>query len=650
MSAERINLGPDTGDTDTSQPEAPRPDFRMPLPLEADIQHESERKARRNRKRRKKVLNNAIVQTIQATSQPPKPARESGTLAMDTGELTLWQRPEDSPQTRASATLGKKVVGISEQSKPEQVADPTSDQAPDRAEVDARFKDSDNIDVQTDHHQDPQSNTEDQNHETSQAETAENTAKADEQPVVRPPFQHEPPAEVLPATPANQGPNPFEQSYEPPQPPAQPPDLMSYRRRFWNEQPALIVTEHTAPHLPELHDYQHQAYEASQSEPTYSASRTQYAEAPASVPLAGNRYESPTPPGYQRTPADVNRAAWTGLFVGWWFGRRGKRKAIEQARKAGVKQGIASAKAGQQVAMPRRTAESYVAPANPRLEAEPLYPYRAPEAGRTVVQPLSVEAHVARRQQAEPLRQLQVAGEAGFVLDRLVSPIAAIAVFDRAVNRPALERVELPSGVRAAAAKVAELLVTKTPDGSSPAARIGNGIERQLGSRELLRLSKDIKIEGISLKEIYKAKRIDEDGLRSIVSTYLAGGDVRKQLAHEVSVKEQSYERDPVLRHQQQDDSGEPKPETGSGRRPRTVLATSDIESGAARASVGQTLGHAFGVVAASTESTARSAGRAIASSAKTAQRDLIDNSNTTDWLSITAVVVLYSIILMLLF
>lgn len=397
---------------------------------------------------------------------------------------------------------------------------------------------------------------------------------------------------------------PIEQLYEPVQPPTQPPDPTSYRRSFWKEQSAFPETSHgeNGGMLPPLHDY-----EQLEQEPSYNSRQTHHIEAPADVPAGSSakRYESDIAPGYQRSTVDVSRAAWTGALVGWWVGRRGKRKAIERAQKAGVKRGVGSVKQQPPLRQRRSTGPSV----QPRLEAEPMHDYYNSERGRTVVQPLSVETHASRR----------------------VPELAAIAVFDRATNRSALERIDVPRPARIAASKAAESVITRLPE-----AVAGAGSERQLGKRELMRLSKDIKVDGVSLKEVFKAKRIDEPGLRAVVETYLRGGDVRQQLTEEIVVKEQSYELDPVIRKQHL--RGERPRQSGSGSR-----------FGAGSGGIGQTIGHALGGVASSTETTARSAGRAIASGAKTAQRDIIDNSNTTDWLSVTAVVVLYSIILILL-
>lgn len=72
--------------------------------------------------------------------------------------------------------------------------------------------------------------------------------------------------------------------------------------------------------------------------------------------------------------------------------------------------------------------------------------------------------------------------------------------------------------------------------------------EQNLQATDLTELAQNIRIDGVSLQEMYTAKRIDEEGLRRIVAEYLRGGDVRKMIASEVMRQQVKYERDPQLR------------------------------------------------------------------------------------------------------
>ena len=621
MSVERINPEASTDGAGSREPTVP---FRVPLAQEAGLAQPVEKKSKRNRKKRKRELNGlAAGQPVESKEEAKDRApRNTGTLAMDGGEFTLWQRPE-GPQHKASARLGEQVVVAArkEETKSEEVK-PAPDERrsvePERP-VSERLEQPEQPEQpeQREEPKQPEPKTEDQKAKPTlewhpqpmiQHQAGEQTSPAEPEPYGE---EEHAPAKIETAPPA----------YEP-APPPQPPDPMSYRRRFWNEPPAPVV-DNRAETLPAPH-----SYESLAQEPAYHTA-AQRVEAPAATPLAGKRFESDMPPGYQRSTADVSRAAWTGLLAGWWIGRRGKRKAVEKARQAGIQEGVQQAKAKQPMPERRRpSAEPSYYP-SPQLEAEPIHTYPSPETGRTVIRPLSAEARdPLRPPEQQPTAVTRVA-------EQIAAPSAAVAVFEQSISHSALEqRVEASSAIKLAAAKAAEAVVIRPPE-----LAVRSGAERRLGKRELMRFAKDIKIDGIPLKEIYKAKKIDEIGLQSVVDTYLRGGDVRQQLAEEIVVKERSYERDPVLRHQRL--TGESKL-SGRSRANRHGR-------GYSHGSAGQTVSQALGAVAASTSSTARSAGRAIASGAKTAQRDIIDNSNTTDWLSITAVVVLYSVILLLL-
>jgi hypothetical protein len=607
MNVERIFPENQAGDTATPNREHAA-SFRVPVPHEIEAATGGESKSKRNRKKRKKQLNAAVGQQPAAsdtdTQKPQAPEFKNG-------EFTVWQRPDQTPENQKSAKIGEKVLDVAEQDRADDPAraplpeleyrqQPMIQHQAGEVEPGKKLTDSD---VNDESHQ--------KHHDHLTVEQPEEPQLVSQTDLQSTPQQERPSVDdVSAATESNNGGliDIFEQPYQP-MPPAQEPDAMSYRRRFWNEQPAEAVNDPNRPPdgLPAVHNYDMPQYEAMASEPRH-AERPQRYEAPAAVPQA--RYESDTPPGYQRSTADVSRAAWTGVLAGWWYGRRGKRKAVEQARAQGVKQGIASVSSQPMANERRRTAE----PNYPRrLEAEPIHTMSAPEGTRAVVQPLFVETGV--RRESAP------------------SAIAAIAVFERLVSRR-FDRPPLSPAVRLVAARAAESVVARPSLEAirTPAA------EHSLNKRELMKVAKDIKIDGVPVKEIYNAKRIDEAGLRAVVETYLRGGDVRQQLIEEITVKEQSFERDPVFRDHMLNADRE--------RRARSN-GSSDNSSGSGGRL--QSVGRALGSMAATTENSARSAGRAIASGAKTAQRDLIDNSNTTDWLSITAVVVLYSIILILL-
>lgn len=65
---------------------------------------------------------------------------------------------------------------------------------------------------------------------------------------------------------------------------------------------------------------------------------------------------------------------------------------------------------------------------------------------------------------------------------------------------------------------------------------------------ELLELSEKIVIEGASLRRIYESRLIGEKQLRHLVSEYLQGKDIRRDLRREMVEHEIDFERDPILR------------------------------------------------------------------------------------------------------
>ncbi len=155
--------------------------------------------------------------------------------------------------------------------------------------------------------------------------------------------------------------------------------------------------------------------------------------------------------------------------------------------------------------------------------------------------------------------------------------------------------------------------------------------ERSYGKLEIERLASTIMIDGISLKDIYESKQIDEEGLRAVVETYLRGGDIKKQLNMEIIEKQKSFERDPFTRKNNH------KHSHNTGNLRQTV-------SQASKKIVAQSV-----VVANTTRKKAVKAGKSLASSTLKAQETLSEGSDTRRWTGIAAVIVIYTIILILL-
>lgn len=311
------------------------------------------------------------------------------------------------------------------------------------------------------------------------------------------------------------------------------------------------------------------------------------------------------PTGYERTTADVSRAAWTGLFAGWLIGRRGKNKAVKRAvaaverRFKKTKPATAAAEHG-----PSRRAGGVAERAYARsAEAEPA---ESPAAHSRL-------AAVRERTAPSPAW-----------VRREAAPAASNSTMERLSKLPLAEVLALP------AAAVALRAAREPAAGSSRSEQLraapGVRSETAIGKGELMEMAKTIKIDGVPLRDIYESKQIDEEGLRAVVETYLRGGDVQKQLAREVIEKQKSFERDPLNR----------KRSRGQVRQALSQ-ASSRI--------VGKTV-----EVAKTSQQAASKAGKSLKSGAQKAQDNISQGSDARNWVGIGAVVIIWSIILFLIF
>ena len=71
---------------------------------------------------------------------------------------------------------------------------------------------------------------------------------------------------------------------------------------------------------------------------------------------------------------------------------------------------------------------------------------------------------------------------------------------------------------------------------------------KSMNHNELLLLSEKVIVEGASLRQIYEQHLVGERGLRHLLSEYLQGKDIRKDLRKEMVEREIDFERDPLLR------------------------------------------------------------------------------------------------------
>jgi hypothetical protein len=88
---------------------------------------------------------------------------------------------------------------------------------------------------------------------------------------------------------------------------------------------------------------------------------------------------------------------------------------------------------------------------------------------------------------------------------------------------------------------------TESVTGKAAIPEIGY-VDDSLEYSRLLDLAESIRIDGVSVHEMYSARRIDEAGLRRIVAEYLRGGDLRDIITSEIIRVQLKFERDPQLR------------------------------------------------------------------------------------------------------
>jgi hypothetical protein len=65
---------------------------------------------------------------------------------------------------------------------------------------------------------------------------------------------------------------------------------------------------------------------------------------------------------------------------------------------------------------------------------------------------------------------------------------------------------------------------------------------------ELMEIGDSIRVEGVSITEMFRNDRIDEEGLRRIVVEFLRGARIEKIIADEVLREQMRFERDPQMR------------------------------------------------------------------------------------------------------
>jgi len=99
--------------------------------------------------------------------------------------------------------------------------------------------------------------------------------------------------------------------------------------------------------------------------------------------------------------------------------------------------------------------------------------------------------------------------------------------------------------------RIGHVLVSAEPEPK----RVKQQRVENLNRNQLLALSEKIKIDGSSLRQIYETHLIGERGLRHLVAEYMHDGDLKQALRQEIVDRERDFERDPALRHADDDDT-----------------------------------------------------------------------------------------------
>lgn len=242
-------------------------------------------------------------------------------------------------------------------------------------------------------------------------------------------------------------------------------------------------------------------------------------------PYGSTEYGEPVPPQVEHTTTVIherNSGLGTGLVVGYLIGRHRWKKRLNRASK--------------QMEQVRRKLTGEVN----RIDTE--LRQRDSEVRTMAVEQKRLRDEYAKNEQQRKSQPAEV----------VVSPRPAPAEQSVSQTMPNAEqtqfsqmiqnRTEAPIATAAigSAELIREHVVTAEAQGTTA---------RTMPRAELLAASTQIEIEGTTLKNIYEAKLISEQGLRNVVDAYEHGGDVKRVLQQELIEQQREFERDPHLRH-----------------------------------------------------------------------------------------------------
>lgn len=225
--------------------------------------------------------------------------------------------------------------------------------------------------------------------------------------------------------------------------------------------------------------------------------------------------------------------------------------AIEQARQA-AEESYATWTAPEMPPLPSEAAKEAAAepaPAAKKLEKS---------AKRPVLEAKPAEISEAQSKVTEAAKEQPSAASIGEQLSQVAKQTAARAAEFSARHKPEEAENKKETGVKAETTTESQAKHESKSEPEAPhyTAEHQSATEAQATSEhdtgmsreDMLALAASIRLEGVSIEEMYKAKRIDEEGLRRIVVAFLRGEDVHKLVASEVIRYQMRFERDPQLR------------------------------------------------------------------------------------------------------
>jgi hypothetical protein len=204
----------------------------------------------------------------------------------------------------------------------------------------------------------------------------------------------------------------------------------------------------------------------------------------------------------------------------------------------------------QEAAVPTSVQEMPVFQDLPQLEIRPRHFYTEPEVrqpGTTEIEhdilPSLDGSSEAKQEAAQPEPEVEIVRAEKLPttaerLQRLAEEKARRAEELELKNLEAQEPIEAqPVRSREEMNKHVRAIMDAKPE---------SNISMEMG--ELLEIAESVRVEGVSVAEMYRSERIDEEGLRRIISDFLRGQRIERVVTDEILRQQMRFERDPQMR------------------------------------------------------------------------------------------------------